>query len=399
MRRASTGTVAAASAACRSARGLADGSPAELVLGAGLAWTVGNRPDGSVGETPVPDIAGSVVPGGKVVDELGMVVLAATTRSEAVPLNDRAPVAVASAEMCARSPAVAVDRTGIRACSSAAWPTGNVPTAHVALPGSGHTVNVGVPTKRPPLALARTDTARLVAFVDQTQITNVASCPALTSPAPESGWIRTHSCGVAFLGFGLELGFGEEELGFGLGLEELGVGLGVVVELGLGVVVAGVDDAAPDEDVDAEVVGLDDGLSLVDVAGELADFVDFADLAVVDDDGFNGDAEELASAAARSCLAALLAAAESTVLLGMSGHAELMTDWLLASAACSSANMLQPMNAKPVSAPSAAGLRISALTCESSCTVWLRSASRLHWPGSRLRRHDSHIMHGCPSAL
>ena len=353
-----------------------------------------------MGETPVPDIAGSVVPGGRVADELGMAVSAATTRSEAVPLNDRAPEAVASAEMRARSPAVAVDRTGTLARSSAAWPTGRVPTAHVALPGSGQMVNVAVPTKRPPPVLACTDTARLVAFVDQTQMTNVASWPALTSPAPESGWIRTHSCGVAFF-----FGFGLDELGFGVGelvLEELGVGLGlgVVVVLGLGVVVAGVEDAAPDEDEDAvpevDVVGLDEGLSLVDVAGELADLADFAD-DVVD---LSGDAEELASAAARSCWAALLVAAESTVLLGMSGHAaELMLDLLLASAACSSANMLQPMNAKPVSAPTAAGLRISALTWESSCTVWLRYASRRRRPGSRLRRHDSHIMHGCPSGL
>jgi hypothetical protein len=202
-------------------------------------------------------------------------------------------------------------------------------------------------------------------------MTNFASWPALTSPALESGWIRTHSCGVAFF-----LGFGLDELGFGVGeldLEELGVGLGlgVVVALGLGVV-AGVDDAAPDEDEDAvpeaDAVGLDEGLSLVDVAGELADLVDFAD-----EPDLSGDAEELASAAVLSCWAALLVAADSTVLLGMSGHAaELMFDLLLASATCSSANMLQPMNAKPVSAPIAAGLRISALTCESSCTVWLR---------------------------
>jgi len=66
----------------------------------------------------------------------------------------------------------------------------------------------------------------------------------------------------------------------------------------------------------------------------------------------------------------------------MSGHAELITDWLLASAACNSANMLQPMNAKPDSAPSAAGLRIRALTCESSCAIWLRKACRVARPGS-----------------
>ena len=164
----------------------------------------------------------------------------------------------------------------------------------------------------------------------------------MTSPAPERGWIRTHSCGVAFLCFGLELGVGFGELGFGLG--ELGFGLGVVVELGVGVVDDEVLDG--DEDVAAEVEdveGLDEGLLLSDlradadvlgetdllvllladllgVADELADLLDVADeLAEL-----NGDAEELASAAAGSCLAASVLAAESTVLFGMSGHAELM---------------------------------------------------------------------------
>jgi hypothetical protein len=319
MRRASTGTVAAASAACRSAPGLADGSPGELVLGAGLAWTVGNRPDGSVGETPVPEIAGRLVPGGKLTgaDELGMAVFAATTTSDAVPVNDRAPEAVASAEMRTCRPTVAADRTGTLACSSAAWPTGRSPTGHVALFGSGQTVNVGAPTYRPPPVLARTDTARLVAFVDQTQITKVASWPGLTSPAPERGWIRTHSCGVTFLGFGLgELGFGLGELDVGLGF---GVGvaveLGVVVEVGVGVVVVEVDDEALDEDeeVAAEVdaVGLDEGLTLSDLR---------------DDADLNRDADELASAA-RSWLAALVVAADSFVVFGMSGQdAELMID-------------------------------------------------------------------------
>ena len=161
--------------------------------------------------------------------------------------------------------------------------------------------------------MAITDTARLIALVDQTQITKPASWPALTSPAPESGWIRTHSCGFVVLGAGLD------ELGFGLGLGELGFGLGVVVELGLGVVVAGDDDDEPDEDDEAaevDVLGLDDGLSLSDLredADELADL--------------SKDAEELSSAAAGAWSAALVLADDSTVLLGMSGHvAELMTD-------------------------------------------------------------------------
>jgi hypothetical protein len=188
-------------------------------------------------------------------------------------------------------------------------------------------------------------------------------------PAPETGWIRTQSCGVAFLGAGLDLlgfGLGLGELGFGLGLGELGFGLGVVEELGVGVVVADVDDEALDED--------DDVVAEVDAAG-LEDELLLSDLREVADglDDVSRDAEVLASAAARSWSAALVVADERTVLFGMSGHAaELITDWLLASAACNSENMLQPMNAKPVSAPSAAGLRIRALTCGSSCAFWLR---------------------------
>jgi hypothetical protein len=125
---------------------LADGCRGEPALGVGLAVTVGNRPDGSVGDTPVPDIAGRSVPAGKLEEELGMDVLAATTTSEAVPLKDRAPEAVASAEMLTRTPTPAAFRTRTLACSSAAWPTGKVPTAHVVPSGWGHTVKAGLLT-------------------------------------------------------------------------------------------------------------------------------------------------------------------------------------------------------------------------------------------------------------
>jgi hypothetical protein len=172
-------------------------------------------------------MAGRLVPGGKLGGAVvGMVVLAATTTSDAVPLNGRAPEAVASAEMWTSPPTVAVDLTGTAAWSSAAWPTGSVPTAQVAALGAGQTVNVGPSTRRAGPLLALTETPRLVAFVDQTQITNPALCPALTSLAPESGWIRTHSCGVTGLGLGLCEGLG---VGLCEGAGELGVGLGVPV--------------------------------------------------------------------------------------------------------------------------------------------------------------------------
>jgi hypothetical protein len=197
--------------------------------------------------------------------------------------------------------------------------------------------------------LALTDTPLLVAFVDQTQITNVALWPGLTSPALDNGWTRTHSCGVTCLeGFGL--GFGLGELGFG-------VGLGLVVAEGDDVP-AGDEDGGVELDVLAlEVLGVDDGLAaddLLDDADELGeadllavpDVLDEADaLAEVDaladlpDDrdgraDFIGDADELASAAADVLLLGPVTAAESTVLFGISGHAaDLMIEWLLASAA------------------------------------------------------------------
>jgi hypothetical protein len=125
--------VAAASAACTtSARALVDECAGEPVLGVGLAVTVGNSPDGSVGETPGPEIPSWLMPGGKLTEELGIGVLAVTTTSEAVPLKDRAPEAVALAEMRTSPPTVALDRTRTLTSSSTARSTGKDPTAHVA---------------------------------------------------------------------------------------------------------------------------------------------------------------------------------------------------------------------------------------------------------------------------
>jgi hypothetical protein len=166
--------------------------------------------------------------------------------------------------------------------------------------------------------LARTDTARLFAFVDHTQITKVASWPALTLPAPESGWTRTHSCGVTFvfffgLGDLLGVGEGELELVLGVGDGELEVVLGVGEGEGEVEVEAGV----PEGDV---AVALDEGLLLADVLGE-ADVLLLADVLGEADEfaDLNGD-EELASAAAGSWLVASFVADDSAVLFGMSPH-------------------------------------------------------------------------------
>lgn len=112
MSRASSGTVAASVAACSTARGLACGRMREPVPGVGEAPTVGKRPDGSVGEIPVPEIVGSVPEFGSVIKGLvGLVVGLTTTTSVAESEKERAPVADALAESCTCSPSAALDRT------------------------------------------------------------------------------------------------------------------------------------------------------------------------------------------------------------------------------------------------------------------------------------------------
>jgi hypothetical protein len=86
----SRGTVAASSVARTAPCDLALGSPRLLEPALGVEETVGNRPDGSVGETPVPEIAGSLPGAGSVTDELGVDVGAATIRSDAEPVNESA---------------------------------------------------------------------------------------------------------------------------------------------------------------------------------------------------------------------------------------------------------------------------------------------------------------------
>jgi hypothetical protein len=171
--------------------------------------------------------------------------------------------------------------------------------------------------------LARTDTAWLFAFVDHTQITKVALWPALTLPAPESAWTRTHSCGVTFFFF---FGLGDL-LGFGLGELELGLGVGegeleVVLGVGEGEVEVEVEVDVEDFGSGADDVAgaLDEGLLLAEVLGEgdgllLADVLGVADASA----DLNGD-EELASAAAVPLPVARFVADDSVVLFGMSPH-------------------------------------------------------------------------------
>lgn len=102
--RGSSGTVAAASATrtCTVFFGFTGGRPSEAGLEEGEGPTVGNRPDGLPGDTPVPDIGGKDVGGsvtggvlGCVVGELGGGEV--TTTSVAEPLNDFEPLPVALA--------------------------------------------------------------------------------------------------------------------------------------------------------------------------------------------------------------------------------------------------------------------------------------------------------------
>ena len=110
---------------------------------------MGNRPAGSLGDTPVPVSGGSVAGAGRVMDEgSGAVVDVAddaTTTSAADPVNESAPEAVAFAEIRTCSPAVACDFTATVLWSSSAWPTGMLPTLQVVPLADGQTVNFGLP--------------------------------------------------------------------------------------------------------------------------------------------------------------------------------------------------------------------------------------------------------------
>jgi hypothetical protein len=123
----------------------------------------------------------------------------------------------------------------------------------------------------------------LAAFVLQTQITKLALWPALTSDAAENDWTRTQSCGF----FGPGAGEVGEPLGVGVGLGDvlelvLGSGLGLGLELaepflvgdGVGLV-GGLEaellDGVAEDVFGLEVLGLEAGLVLDDLLGEVLD--------------------------------------------------------------------------------------------------------------------------------
>ena len=239
------------------------------MLGVGLTPMVGNKPEGSAGETPVPGIGGRFCCGGMLRVEFGILAFAATTLSRADPVNDDAPAAVALADICTSSPRDANEPTFTVASNSSTWPEARTPTSQVEPCGSGHTVNFGAAMYGAEATLACTLAALLAARVVHTQMAKFAVWPALTSPELEKDSIRTQRCGVlwALCGGGdfVELGVGD---GFGELLDGVGVGEGGLDELLVG---EDVLDADGDCELEEEALGVDEGVVLVEAldAGEV----------------------------------------------------------------------------------------------------------------------------------
>jgi len=140
--------------------------------------TVGNSPDGSVGEVNAPlgsggsdvpgsDVPGSVLPGttGGGEDELD-----ATTPIVASAWKEVAWLAFAVAVSVICSPADAASRTREPATISSAWPVGRSPTVQTSPFGCGHTENFGASTFAALPTLTVTVVPRLSAPVLHTQI-------------------------------------------------------------------------------------------------------------------------------------------------------------------------------------------------------------------------------------
>ena len=139
--------------------------------------TVGNSPEGSVGEVNAPlgsggnEVPGTAGSGGMVAP--GVVApgeLDATTPIVALALNDVAPVAFAVAVSVTCSPTDAASRTRALATISSDWLTGRSPTVQTAPLCCGHTVNLGATTLAAFPTLTVTVVPVLAARVLHTQI-------------------------------------------------------------------------------------------------------------------------------------------------------------------------------------------------------------------------------------
>jgi hypothetical protein len=148
--------------------------------------TVGNRPDGFVGEMLVPATGASVLLGtgigttGGVGLVVGVLVAVDATTSVAVPEYDLDPTAVAVAVSCHCSPIVAWACTGTMTSSSSAWPTGRLPIVQVEPFVAGHTLNVAEPMFNAADTFAVMTTFVLAACVLHTHTTKLARLPGVT---------------------------------------------------------------------------------------------------------------------------------------------------------------------------------------------------------------------------
>jgi hypothetical protein len=175
----------------------------------------------------------------------------------------------------------------------------------------------------------------------QTQITNVAVCPAFTSEELEKDWTRTHSWATA----GFFLGF-VEELGVGVGL---GVLLGVGLAVGLGLLVGFFVDELGDGVAlaDALVEALGEGEVLADLLGSALELGELVGLEL-----------ELAGTICS------VSDAMSTEFLGTDEQTVLTIGWVTSLVARASPDMQAVKKANPVRAPITTGFASCALTRE-----------------------------------
>jgi hypothetical protein len=152
----------------------------DVALGLVEGETVGNSPDGSVGEVNAPlGSAGNVLPGtvgsGGIESEPEPepepeLDFDAATPIVALAWKEVAPLAFAVAVSVIFSPADAASRTRAPATISSDWLVGKSPTVQTSPRGCGHTVNVGAFTFAAFPTLTVTVVSRLSARVLQTKI-------------------------------------------------------------------------------------------------------------------------------------------------------------------------------------------------------------------------------------